>query len=46
MEGKTYEAQSDYAGGTALAIDQEAYNSLIGRIGMERASGSKTRAPT
>lgn len=35
IEGKTYEAQSDYAGGTALAIDQEAYDSLIGRIGMK-----------
>ena len=35
IEGKTYEAQSDYAGGTALTIDQEAYNSLIGRIGMK-----------
>ena len=35
IEGKTYEAHSDYAGGTTLAIDQEAYDSLIGRIGMK-----------
>ena len=34
LSGKSYDAASDYGGGRALHVDQDDFNSLIGRIGV------------
>lgn len=34
LSGKSYDADTDYGGGIALHVDQDAFDSLIGRIGV------------
>ena len=41
IEGKTYDAQSDYSGGKALHVDQDRFSSFIGRLGVKVGKTTK-----
>ncbi len=41
IEGKTYDAKSDYSGGKALHVDQDRFSSFIGRLGVKVGKTTK-----